>query len=48
MGADYHAHSLWDKYLRYETAISNVPGTARVYSHVLALPLRDLDRYHTE
>ncbi|GAB4815080.1 hypothetical protein N2152v2_002126 [Parachlorella kessleri] len=48
VGADYNAHGLWDRYLRYEHNISNAPAVAALYTRILALPLRDLDRYHSE
>ncbi len=45
VGTDYLAHGLWDKYLAYEGEQGNKLHVASLYSRVLGLPVRDLDRY---
>ncbi|KAK9840998.1 hypothetical protein WJX81_004975 [Elliptochloris bilobata] len=44
-GGDYLAHALWDKALQFELAAGQPLRAAAAYTRVLALPLRDLDRY---
>ena len=44
-GGDYLAHALWDKALQFELAAGQPLRAAAAYARVLALPLRDLDRY---
>ena len=48
VGTDWHAHALWDKYIGFEAGLSNHAAVAALYTRLLALPLRDLDRYHRE
>lgn len=49
VGMDWLAHPLWDKYLDFEANSGN--GTpahvAALYSRVLQMPLRELDKYWT-
>ena len=44
-GGDYLAHALWDKALQFELAAGQPLRAAAAYTRVLALPLRDTDRY---
>lgn len=48
VGADYHAQAVWDQYLRYLNDAKDVRGLAALYTRLLALPLRDLERYFGE
>lgn len=47
VGTDYQAHSLWDKYLRFEDASGSTQYIAALYGRILACPIKELDRYYT-
>jgi len=44
-GTDFLAHALWDKALNFELAAGAPLRAAALYTRVLGVPLRDLDRY---
>ena len=50
VGTDYLAHGVWDKYLAFEEEQAALLGSRSyiiaLYSRVLTVPLRDLDRYY--
>ena len=46
-GTDYLAHSLWNKYITFEGNNGTVTTLARVYSQVLACPIKELDKFYS-
>lgn len=48
VGADWNAHAVWDLALRAKRVLSDSRALAALYARVLAVPLRDLERYHRE
>jgi len=45
VATDYLAHQLWDKYIEFEVSQEEFGLVAKLYKRVLAIPVRDLDRY---
>ena len=50
VGTDYLAHPVWDKYLAFEeeqaALMANRSYLIALYSRVLTIPQRDLDKYY--
>lgn len=50
VGTDYLAHPVWDKYLAFEEEQAALLGSRShliaLYSRILTIPQRDLDKYY--
>jgi hypothetical protein len=45
VATDYGSHTLWDKYIQFETAQGSLAAVGDIYTRILRCPLKELERY---